>query len=173
MPHLLQSSLLCLNTLFSCNFIMLDIIPENQTIDRQSIDESHWKINCQQVEQALRLSKNGSAPGMDCLPYELWKALNTRHEIAMRTRSPSFDIMGTATLIFQDIQSHGVHQDSDFTLSWMCPIYKKKDRADISNYRPITLLNTDYKWLTKVLSLKLIEEILTLVHPDQICFIPR
>lgn len=27
----------------------------------------------------------------------------------------------------------------------MCPIYKKKERTDISNYRPVTLLNTDYK----------------------------
>ena len=55
----------------------------------------------------------------------------------------------------------------------MCPIYKKKDQADISNYRPITLLNTDYKLLTKALALQLVEPIHKLIHPDQAGFIPK
>jgi hypothetical protein len=54
----------------------------------------------------------------------------------------------------------------------MCPIYKKKDPTDISNYRPITLLNTDYKLLTKVLAIQLMEPIHNLVHLDQAGFIP-
>jgi hypothetical protein len=55
----------------------------------------------------------------------------------------------------------------------MCPIYKKKDPTEISNYRPITLLNTDYKLLTKVLALQLSESVHHLIHPDQAGFIPR
>lgn len=37
----------------------------------------------------------------------------------------------------------------------MCPLYKKGDHMDISNYRPITVLNTDYKIMTKALSSRL------------------
>lgn len=48
---------------------------------------------------------------------------------------------------------------------------KKKDPTEISNYRPITLLNTDYKTLTKALAVQLIEEIENLIHPDQARFI--
>lgn len=48
----------------------------------------------------------------------------------------------------------------------MCPLYKKKDPTEISNYRPITLLNTDYRILTKALALQLVDEITHLVHPD-------
>jgi hypothetical protein len=55
----------------------------------------------------------------------------------------------------------------------MCPIYKKKDPTKICNYGLITLLNTDYKLLTKVLALQLMEPIHLLVHPNQARFIPR
>ena len=53
----------------------------------------------------------------------------------------------------------------------MCPLYKKKDPTEISNYRPITLLNTDYKILTKALALQLVDKITHLIHPDQAGFI--
>ena len=55
----------------------------------------------------------------------------------------------------------------------MCPIYKEKDPIEISNYRPITLLNTDYKLLTKILTLQLMEQAQSLVHEDQAGFIPK
>ena len=55
----------------------------------------------------------------------------------------------------------------------MCPLFKKNDPTDIRNYRPITVLNTDYKILTKVLTLQLIDHTKDLVHEDQAGFIPR
>jgi hypothetical protein len=42
-----------------------------------------------------------------------------------------------------------------FTLGWMCPIFKKKERTEIENYQPITLLNMDYKILTKAPAIQL------------------
>lgn len=50
---------------------------------------------------------------------------------------------------------------------------KKKDKSEIENYCPITLLNTDYKLLTKALAMQLAQEAHTLVHPDQSGFIPK
>jgi hypothetical protein len=46
----------------------------------------------------------------------------------------------------------------------MCPIYKKKDRTEISNYWPITLLNTDYKLLTKVQWVKKLSQCLAVLE---------
>ena len=54
----------------------------------------------------------------------------------------------------------------------MCPLYKKKDRWDIANYHPITLLNSDYKLYTKILAMRLAMVIHSVVHPDQAGFIP-
>lgn len=53
----------------------------------------------------------------------------------------------------------------------MCPLYKKNDRNDIANYRPITLLNSDYKIMTKALSIKLAEAAPTLIHKSQAGFV--
>ena len=52
------------------------------------------------VEQALKISKNGSVTGMDSCPYELWKALQTKHKTDLRERKPGFNIIGTITLLF-------------------------------------------------------------------------
>ena len=75
--------------------------------------------------------------------------------------------------VLADIQKNGVDQRTHFTLGTLCPIYKKKEKDQIKNYRPITLLNTDYKLLTKSLSIQLATHIHTLVHPDQYGFIPN
>ena len=82
-----------------------------------------------------------------------------------------FNIIKVLTIVYQDIQTNGLDENSNFALEWMCSLYKKKDPTEISNYRPITLLNTDYKILTKALALKLIVEIEHLIHPDQAGFI--
>ena len=49
---------------------------------------------------------------------------------------------------------------------------KIQDKWEISNYRPITLLNTDYKIYTKALVTKLAEVAHKAVHPNQAGFMP-
>jgi hypothetical protein len=77
------------------------------------------------------------------------------------------NVIETLTKIYGDIEKYGVHEDSAFAEGWMCPLYKKKDRREISNYRPITLLNTDYKIYTKVLATKLAQVAPDVIHPNQ------
>lgn len=150
---------------------VLSEIHENQRLSAHNAAKTEWQITYKQVEMALKLAKNGLAMGLDGCPYELWKELNKRHEKAMSIGAPSFNIIGALTCLFGDIQAYGLVMGSNFASGWMCPIYKKKDPMDISNYRLITLLNTDYKLPTKTLALQLIEPIHTLVHPDQAGFI--
>ena len=153
--------------------LILNEIPKEQRLKDTDAAYINLQISETQTGRALHLSKNGSATGMDGCPYELWKKLRSRHEHDSEAGKPSFDVVKTLTLVFRDIQTNGVEKNSCFALGWMCPIYKKKDRTEISNYRPITLLNTDYKILTKVLALQLKDHIESLVHRDQAGFIPK
>ena len=52
-------------------------------------------------------------------------------------------------------------------------ICKDKNNADrLSNWRPISLLNCDYKILSKTLSSRLSKVLEEIIHPDQTCSIP-
>ena len=152
---------------------LLDEIPNNQKLDNQQQTAMNWPITQDQVLRAINLTKNGTATGLDGCPYELWKTLNNIYSTTTRNSQNGFDIIKTLTIVFNDIRNHGVDPRSDFAQGWMCPIYKKKDRTEISNYRPITILNTDYKILAKVLAIQLMDHIHPLVHEDQAGFIPR
>lgn len=125
-----------------------------------------------EVRNALRLSKNQSAPGLDGIPYEFYKQLNEQFKEDTKKKRKAFDILNMLTRVFQHLEKHGPSDTSKFTDGWMNPIYKKKDREDIANYRPITLLNTDYKMYTKVLALRLAQVVPSIIHQNQAGFIP-
>ena len=46
-------------------------------------------------------------------------------------------------------------------------LYKKGEREDIANWRPISLLNVDYKIITKILAERLKPLLPNIIHPDQ------
>jgi hypothetical protein len=145
---------------------LLQEIPDTQKLKEPAMSPMNWEANRMHIEKAIHLAKSASAPGMDGCPYKLWKKLKEAYDEAIRKNKPGFDIIDTFTTLFNDIQRHGVDARMNFSLGWMCLIYKKKDPTDISNYCPITLLNTDYKLLTKVLALQLTELAQHLIHLD-------
>ena len=151
----------------------LGAIPKKQKLEDPLSSPLNLPITNDDLEMALSSSKLGTAAGPDGIPYELWKHLNLQHKTASKKQKPSFDVLDCMLRTLIDIQKFGVDPNTEFSLGWMCPIYKKKEKDQIKNYRPITLLNTDYKLLTKALSNQLAQHIHSLVHPDQAGFIPR
>ena len=52
-------------------------------------------------------------------------------------------------------------------------IFKKRgDRKSLKNWRPISLLNVDYKIISKVITSRLASVIEFIVHSDQTCSVP-
>jgi exonuclease III len=135
------------------------------------------------VQLALKESANNTSPGFDGIPYEFWKMLSTNPTYNLSKKSshgqliednpdPDPEIIQSLTKVYLDIENYGVHPDSAFAEGWMCPLYKKNDKREISNYRPITLLNTDYKIYTKTLAIKLAGVAHNAIHPNQAGFMP-
>ena len=145
---------------------------------RASLDDTQQlrleaDISYDDVLDSLRIAANGKAAGIDGLPYEFWKTLHNRYR-APTASSPEKGVNVALALhsVFSDVSAHGVLAGTGFAKGWLCPLYKKHDRANIANYRPITLLNTDYKLYTKLLALKLARIAPKLIHPDQAGFVP-
>lgn len=132
----------------------------------------HDLITEHQVLQAMKLSKNGTAMGLDGILYELWKATIEYNTTQRRDKRPSFDLIKCLCAVYNDIQTNGMDRTTGFSNGWMCLIYKKKDRTRIENYRPTTLLNTDTIF-TKVLATQLAQQACHLLHPDQTGFVPN
>lgn len=51
-------------------------------------------------------------------------------------------------------------------------VFKKGDKKDLKNWRPISLLNVDYKIGSKAVSLRLSKVLDVIVDPDQTCSVP-
>lgn len=143
-------------------------------VSEDQAEQLGQELTWDECEIALRFSKSGSAPGLDGLPYDLWKTLHARFVEDSRhdDRTP-FDVLMLLMSVLRDVKRYGVCETACFADGWMCPIYKEKgERTKIANYRPITLLNTDYKLLTKVLAIRLAEVAPDIVHPSQAGFVP-
>lgn len=145
--------------------------------DAQS-EELGKTIEYKEMIKALKKSNNSSAPGPDGIPYEFWKSMNgqfvndSKQNQSGGSQRNTCDLIELLCLMCEDIQWHGIIDESSFSEGWMCPIYKKNEKTDIANYRPITCLNTDYKLFTKALTNRLAIIITDLIHPSQAGFIP-
>ncbi len=130
------------------------------------------KLTRDEALKPLKLSKNDSAPGINGATNKFFKVFNNRYIEEKQKDLPAFDIVRLLTEVFNDIEEFRVDESTNFTEGWMCPIYKKNDRNRMSNYCLITLLNSEYKLLTKALSIKLVVSAPELIHKDQAGFIP-
>jgi ribonuclease HI len=151
---------------------VLPQVPKAQKLQPEDAVKLEGLVDRDDIESALKRSKLLSSPGIDGVPFELWKELKAKFDHRALEGEAGFDIVLLLQKVYNDIQIYGVHEQSEFAKGWMQPIYKKKDISNIANYRPITLLNTDYKLFTKILSVKLTGVAHKLIHPDQAGFMP-
>ncbi|KAG1464687.1 hypothetical protein G6F57_013533 [Rhizopus arrhizus] len=101
-----------------------------------------------------------SSPGTDGLPYELLRLIITHPACRDITLA-----------VYNDSLSHGI-----FPPSWLetsvSLIPKKGSLSDLKNWHPISLINTDAKVFTRILSARLISCVDDLIIPYQSGF-PR
>ena len=114
-------------------------------------------IDAAEVRRALRRSKPGTAPGLDGIPVQLYRKFA---DVLAPLLARLFTSMGTT-----GSAPHG------FNRGVISFLYKKGGPCLASNYRPITLLNTDYRLLSKVLAHRLGRCLPSLISPEQAAFL--
>lgn len=107
---------------------------------------------------ALLTFKSHKSPGVDGLTYEFYKRF--------------WDLLGADMVaVFNESLTLGKLALSQRT-GIITLLFKKGNRLDPKNWRPISLLCTDYKILAKVLTFRLKSVIASVISPMQTCGIP-
>ncbi|KAG1676169.1 hypothetical protein FOA52_005010 [Chlamydomonas sp. UWO 241] len=115
-------------------------------------------ISTTSVKRVAKMTQPGKAPGPDGLPAELWSSFQP--ELAPMLAS-LYTAIGTTG------QSPPGYLDGVIRC-----LPKPGDAADPANYRPITLLNTDYRLMGKVLAARLAPLLSHSIPPEQTAFLP-
>ena len=138
---------------------------------RDAVDgpESSGELSALELRAALATCANGTAPGSDGLPYEVYKVLWPH-------LGPRLVAAANAAFVGGSVVD-GATAAASLPLSWreglITLIYKGKDlpRPALPSYRPITLLQCDYKLVSKAVSNRLQPALAQLVDPLQTAFV--
>lgn len=115
-------------------------------------------ITVEEVRNAIKSLKNNKAPGPDGLANEFYKILSPKIDMTLAAVFNTFLDGSTLPLYFNSALLKVLHKAG-------------RDPELPASYRPIALLNSDYKLYTKILA-ECLKSILTnIVHPDQTDFI--
>ena len=124
--------------------------------DERNICEGH--VTEHELNKALLSMENNKSPGLDGLTTNFYKHF--------------WHILGPyLTNILNSAYENGSLALSQ-RRGLISLLFKKGDRTKLKNWRPITLLNTDYKILTKALANRLQQTLPLLIHTDQTACIP-
>lgn len=111
-----------------------------------------------ELKKCLSGFKTGKSPGQDGLPLEFYLTF--------------WDILAPDLIdVFKDFERLDRLPDS-FRAGIVSLLHKKKDKTDLMNWRPITLLNFDCKLFSKLLASRMSLFLKDVIHPDQTCAIP-
>lgn len=117
-------------------------------------------INIDDILEESKRTPRKSSPGSDGLPYEI---------LFLVMKFPPYQEL--ISKIYNEALAK-----SKFPTSWndsvMCLFYKKGDPADMKNYRPLYLANTDYKLFTKIVNSRVMQVSTSLISRLQLGFIP-
>jgi hypothetical protein len=117
------------------------------------------EITLQEIKHAVHACQGRKTPGLDGLPIEVYWACCDKFASVL------FNLYNCNSLRGE------MHQSAYEGLISL--LYKGKgERCIRENWRPLTLLNLDYKILAKIYARRIEKVMTALVHPDQTCSVP-
>ena len=129
-----------------------------RSLERRA-ESARGPLTSEECTAALKSMPRNKSPGLDGLTAEFY-----RHFWDLLCD----DLLGVYNSVFSSGRLSASQRCGVVRL-----LYKKGEREDLRNWRPISLLNVDYKILSRVLARRLTSVLSTLVHHDQTCCVPR
>ena len=130
----------------------LDRLPvlEDDDLDRLNLMKP---ADLDELYDTIMSFKNGRLPSLDGLTIEFYKK--------------TFEVIKHQLLNFVNDSIFGRPIPRKINTGVLKLIYKEGDEKDLSNYRPITLINVDLKIITKLFTNRLKPILEKVLHPDQ------
>src|SRR5258706_12746667 len=107
-----------------------------------------------------------TAPGPDGLPYRFYTALASKLDLLVISDCTTASFWDVFTSLANEIRLNGSNC-CDFKLANLSLFFKKGDPTLVSNYRPISSMNTDCKMYTNLVNGRISPWAVTKIHPDQ------
>ena len=138
-----------------CATELLEGLPQLSPQEREVLDRD---LSLEELTTAVEQMASGRSPGLDGLPIDFFKAF--------------WSIIGSDLHeVFLDCQTKGLLPVS-CQRAVLSLLPKKGDLASLQNWRPVALLCTDYKVLSRALSNRLKDYLAMVVHMDQTYCVP-
>ena len=129
---------------------LLNKIPTNKKISKEHFDLCEAEISLDEISKAINSQKNNKSPGNDGLTAEFNSKELAPILLEVYDSWKQLDIIGISSRT-------GI----------ISVIYKKGDKKDIANYRPISLLNLDYKIYTTILKNQMQQTLNNIIGENQ------
>ena len=132
--------------------------PTSRRVLPPTAEKCDAPIGLGEVKSVMNSLPTGKSPGPDRLPNKMYRVL-------------SVVLSKIMVKVLNESQAEGALPET-MKQGIISVLYKKKERNDPRNYRPITLLNGDYKIFTRILTRRMNEAVLQFVSPQQNGFVP-
>ncbi|KAK3542572.1 hypothetical protein QTP86_030400, partial [Hemibagrus guttatus] len=124
-------------------------------LSERAARELDRELSLEELHEALQRMENGRASGIDGLPAEFYKAF--------------WAVIGQDVL---DVLRDSIQRGELPLRAVLTLLPKKGDLTHLKNWRPVSLLCTDYKLLSKALASRLTKVMERLIHQDQTYCVP-
>jgi hypothetical protein len=131
----------------------------DRTLEHHAKHLCEGPITRKELDEALKKMHANKSPGPDRLTTEFYQTF---------WNMVADDLVEAFNFAFEGEQLSPTQTSSLLRL-----LFKKGDKTRLKNWRPISLLNTDYKLLATAIANRLRPTLPTGIHPDQTCGIPQ
>jgi hypothetical protein len=125
-------------------------------LNQDQVNDLNSPISPKEIEAVINSPSTKKSPRPDGFSAEIYQNFKE-------------DLIPVLHKLFHKIEAKGTLPNSFYKATISLIPKPQKDQTKIENFRPISLMNID----TKILKFSLIKEhIKTIIHPDQVGFIP-